>query len=503
MTASLDSRQIRMMRWLLSQDQPMSTSVMATDLGLSQRVVRYRLGGIERFLARRAMSLEKKRGVGIWIEGDPVDLLALRDEIAETSQSAPRVFARDERFDLFRAKLLTASPAAITLEQLHDDLKVSKTSARRDASRAEPWLEHQGLVLSRKQGVGLHIVGPELSVRRAIVKLILEVVPAEVLRGFMAFPGRDVRTVRLSAGMAEFLNDFPLHECWKLAGIHQALTANEGEVMLPVFLATTAARMKRGHSVTMEAGQLRSLLDHPVAATARLMADDVADLIGAPVTEEDVAAIAELLLGLISLEGTLEIPGPPSDLVTEMLQIAADRLHPVLEADAELRRGLSQHLERLVVRLRYSLPVHNPLLEEVSSRYPAVHEVAGDIAELVGTRIGANLPKDEVGFITMYLSGAMERTHLWPSTRAVVVCPSGVATAWILVSRIQAEFPQLELVDVVSARDIEHETLETDVVISTVPLQGRDQSSRPPTIVVNPLLLSDDVRNITNVIGRT
>jgi mannitol operon transcriptional antiterminator len=499
MTSTLDSRQIRMMRWLLGQDEPQSTSVMATDLGLSQRVVRYRLTGIERFLTKNGFELVKKRGVGIWIEGDARKLDDLRTEVQETSDAAPRVFARDERFDLLRAKLLTASPTAISLEQLHQDLQVSKTSARRDAKRAEPWLEHQGLVLARKPGVGLNIVGPELSIRRAIVKLILEVVPGELLRSFMASDDSDL--IRLSAGMAEFLKEFPLPECWELAEGHRTITSTEGEIMLPVFLATTAARMRRGQTVTMEPGQLRSLLDHPVADSARLIAADVGKLVDVPVTEEDVAAIAELVLGLVSLQEPLTSPTAPDELVTKMLHLAAGRLHPILEADAELRRGLSQHLERLVVRLAYSLPVHNPLLAEVSERYPDVHEVARDIGELVESEIGAPLPEDEIGFITMYLSGAMERTHLWPRRRAVVVCPSGVATAWILVSRIQAEFPQLDLIDVVSARNMDDDTLAADLVISTVPLEGRSESSNPPAIVVNPLLLTEDVRNISTILS--
>ncbi len=473
---------------------------MASDLGLSERVIRYRLPGVERVLKNHGLELAKKRGVGIWIDGDAAGLEVLRAEIRESSRSAPRVFARDERFDLLRAKLLTAAPDPVSLEHLHEELQVSKTSARRDARRAEPWLEHQGLVLSRKPGVGINVVGPELAVRRAIVKLILEVVPAELLRTFMATPGKDASRVRLSAGMTEFLEDFPLNECWELTKAHQTTTATEAEIMLPVFLATTAARMKGGHHVTMESGQLRSLMDHPIAGSATKIGSDLGTLIGVPVTDQDVAAIAEVVLGLVSLENEYAVTQAPDELVTRMLDVAADRLHPVLGADAELRRGLSQHLERLVVRIRYNLPVHNPLLIEVSERYPDVHAVARDLAELVSTEVGANLPEDEVGFITMYLSGAMERTHLWPRRRAIIVCPSGVATAWILVSRVQAEFPQLELVDVVSAREIGEDSVETDLVISTVPLDGRDERSQPPIIVVNPLLLPDDVRSISNLI---
>ena len=126
MSVSLDSRQMRMMRWLLKQEVPQSTAVMANDLGLTQRVIRYRLTGVEKFLKGRGLNLAKKRGVGIWIAGNDSAIEQLRTEIQQTSRAAPRVFARDERFDLLRASLLFASPEAVSLERLQDELQVSK-----------------------------------------------------------------------------------------------------------------------------------------------------------------------------------------------------------------------------------------------------------------------------------------------------------------------------------------------------------------------------------------
>ena len=94
----------------------------------------------------------------------------------------------------------------------------------------------------------------------------------------------------------------------------------------------------------------------------------------------------------------------------------------------------------------------------------------------------------------MYLSGALERGHLRPRKRAMVVCPSGMATAWVLVSRLQAEFPELAVVAVQSATSYENVNDNYDIVISTVPLTV-DGSE---VVVVSPLLSSSDVRTIRN-----
>jgi hypothetical protein len=75
-----------------------------------------------------------------------------------------------------------------------------------------------------------------------------------------------------------------------------------------------------------------------------------------------------------------------------------------------------------------------------------------------------------------------------------------MATAWILVSRLVAEFPQLEVIQVVSKSAFESASgAEPDLVISTIPLDDLPPSTT--SIVVSPLLRENDVRRIGRVIG--
>ena len=106
---------------------------------------------------------------------------------------------------------------------------------------------------------------------------------------------------------------------------------------------------------------------------------------------------------------------------------------------------------------------------EVRARYPDVHVVARELGAQIEENLGGTIAEDEIGFLTMYLSGAMERARLRPRRRVLVVCPSGMATAWVLVSRIQAEFPEFDLVEVLSEGGYEAlDHSDFDLVISTV-----------------------------------
>lgn len=501
MTHMLDSRVLRILRWLLDQDGFRSTASLGADLGLSQRVIRYRLDAVASFLESEGLTLVRQRGTGLGIEG-PDDLRrSLRDRLSE-EDSTLRVYARDERQHILVSALLSAAPEAVSLEELGESLEVSKASARRDLRRAEEWLELRGLLVVRRPGVGVAVVGSESKIRQATVQLLVEAVPEDVLYELCEVPAEASRLVRIKvpSGLRERLAELSLRRTSALMSeriFPGALVERQSELVMALYLAVTADRLASGHAITMEPGRHRSLADHPVSLTAAPLATAFSAEFGIELPDAEVAGITEYLLGLAALvdEADNYDASVHGELLDRLMLIASERLHPTLASDPELRRSLAQHLDRLGVRLRYGLPVHNPLLNEVKTRYPEIHAVAGELGTAVAEHFHSSVPEDEVGFVTMYLCGAMERSQLKPGRRAIVVCPSGMATAWILVSRIQAEFPQLELVQVMSARAFSAlDDADADLVITTVQVEHPSI----PVVVVNPLLTPDDVRKVSD-----
>lgn len=500
MSAPLDSRVVRIVRWLLDQDEARSTSELAAALVLSERAVRYRLSAVQNFLASHGGELIRQRGTGLSIvaEDDARDAI-IADLDARTS--APRVYAPDERVHLLLDTLLWAYPETISLDRLHDDLEVSKTSARRDLRRCEPWLERMGLPVLRKPGQGIALHGSEQRVRRALVQLFLEAVPADVLDELTTRSGEESQLlqVRVPTGLRERLQSLPILCCAEAirnSALHDRLSLGNSELLYALFVAISQCRISQDRPIVLGPGQFISLIDHPASEAIKSLADELTRQ-GCPTfSDDEVAGLTEYLLGFEALLSQTSATEEIDRLADDMLAIATERLHASLVDDDELRRSLTMHLTRLAVRIRYELPVHNPLVDEVAERYPDVQAVAVDLGQLVGERLGAEINDDEIGFITMYLSGALERGHLRPRKRAMVVCPSGMATAWVLVSRLQAEFPELSLADVQSATTYEDSSDSFDIVISTVPLDF----SGAPVVVVNPLLSSMDVRTIRSAL---
>ena len=496
MSAPLDSRVVRIVRWLLDQDDARSTSELAAALVLSERAVRYRLSAVQNFLSSHGGELLRQRGTGLSIIADDDARAAIVEDL-DARTSAPRVYAPDERVHLLLDTLLWNYPDTVSLDRLHDDLEVSKTSARRDLRRCEPWLERMGLPVLRKPGQGIALHGSEQRVRRALVQLFLEAIPADVLDELTtrSSEGSQLLQVRVPAGLRERMESLAIlesSETLRRSPLHDRLALGNSETLYGLYVAISEARISQKRAIELEPGQFLSLIDHPASEAVRALTVELSEQGFSEFADGEVAGLTEYLLGFEALLSQTSSTKEVERLAEDMLVIATERLHASLVDDDELRRSLTNHLTRLAVRIRYELPVHNPLVIEVAERYPDVQAVAEDLADLVSERIGSQISEDEVGFIAMYLSGALERGHLRPRKRAMVVCPSGMATAWVLVSRLQAEFPELALADVQSAASYEDTSDIFDIVISTVPLDF----SGAPVVVVSPLLSATDVRSI-------
>lgn len=502
MRAPLDSRVIRIVRWLLDQDRPRSTSDLAHDLGLSERVVRYRLDSAANYLRSLDADLSRQRGSGLLVDISDKKRAQILQDLADRS-TEPRVYAPEERERLLLDLLLWSYPNTVSLDRLNEDLEVSKTSARRDLRRCEPWLERMGLPVLRRAGRGIAIHGTEQKVRRALVQLFLEAVPGDVLAELMSteFDNANLIKIRIPAGLRDRFESLAVHECaqaLKATSLSESLQLGNSNVVFVLYMAITQARYSEGFEMDLEVGRFKSLRDHPASGSVRLITESLIAHGRPPLPETEVAGLTEYLLGLDAMIAVApDTPSDTNEVLSQILSLAAERLHPSLAVDPELRRSLAMHLARLEVRLSYGLPVHNPLLQEVQEHYSDVHAVSRELGAVLAEQMGAPVHEDELGFLTMYLLGAMERAHLRPRKKAMVVCPSGMATAWVLVSRLQAEYPELALAEVSAAATYDPgATQGFDLIISTVPLE----EGGAPVVVVSPLLSAADMKALSTYV---
>lgn len=495
----LDSRQSRIASALLESSDT-SIEQLASSVHVTPRVIRYNLQPVEAYLSQHGVHVRRQRGVGIRVEASDAERSAARQTLLLVH--GPAVLAVDDRQARVLLDLLEAAPQPVRSEELEASLGVSRPTVRRDVRAAERWLEQHRLHLRRLPGVGMAVRGSELEVRAALLALITERVPA-VAVAVRAANGNAGQTI-IPAGFGPLLDrlELPLVQGALAAELRELEDGDLSMLTAVVSIGIGIDRIRRGRPARLVRGRLRSLLDHPVSETARRITASLSEQLGTPLPSAEAAAITESLLGMAELANPTSAPEEHLvALVDRIVGSAAERLHPALAGDALLRTNLLEHVRRLQVRLRYGLPLSNPLHDEVQRRYPDVYGAAEEILRQQEPIGGFAIPDEEVGFVTMYLAGALERHRLQPKVRVTVVCPAGMATVWILVSRLMAAFPQAEIVQVVSKAAFEDamERPPADVMVSTVPLD--DVAGDVPVVVVSPLLSERDVRQLTRHLG--
>ena len=134
-------------------------------------------------------------------------------------------------------------------------------------------------------------------------------------------------------------------------------------------------------------------------------------------------------------------------------------------------------------------------MDEFTAKHPDLYNAAVIIGEKLCQRTGQEIPQEEIGYIGMCLYSAIKKVSSFPKTKILIICPMGAITSHLLAERLSTEFPNLEIIDVMSIRKfLANPTLEADAIISTeayLPVQ-----TYLPVFHVHPLLNVEDVQQI-------
>lgn len=514
--SELNTRGRNVLVQLLTHHGPVASAEVAAQLGLSPRQVRYALPAMEEWLEGRDAELLVTRGIGISIDASDSVRSDLREELGRLTSFA-LCLSQAERVDVLVFDLLT-SQQPLTAEQLASRLGVSRATVFKDLEDAEGVLSRHGLRLERRPKLGLWLAGTEAQWRETAVSFLLDSVGQMALLALTK--GSDARLRSRMNGTSWLLRRL----CRYFAGLRLSFSRSLINLMaeelglrftdiaygaLIMHAALSVARVQEDESVEFSSDWAPLLESETAARAKRLVRSRVREELDLNLPEAEASYVALQVLCAKCRRGVHDVadiaPGPVDDDVLEavdkVVATASTYLHPSLEVDSRLKRSLAVHLQTALKRMRLDLPIRNPMLAELQSQYPYLLKVARrSIAELKDEG-GSRVADEEIGYIAMHLGAAMERLRPIHAkkNRVLVVCGEGLATAWLLVCRLQSELPDLQVVDVLSAVEVAEQHAfpwDMDAMISTVNIE----IPGIPIVVVSPLLRAEDKRRIREVL---
>lgn len=468
---NITKRQSDIVEYLLEQPHEVTAGEIAEKINVSTRTVHRELGAVECWLAAHEVKLEKKSGIGIYVDADPNQLASLREQLLQTKSDD---YSAEERKIVVLCMLLdTQEP--IKLLALASDLKVTVTTVSHDLDELRGWIADRGLVLVRRRGYGVEITGREIDKRRAISELALEYLDESAL-----FSGREeLRPVtRVTEKLLEMMGRENLltvenalwqpHDQW----LKNMVESKYMELLIQI--CVSLARLRLGYVVDHRLSYSKTDSEENIMLRTAMVERICGELSAAldiefPESErcyfgllfrdaEDHSTRLLPLDDLVLLESVHEL----------IRRVEAETGTPLAE-DRVLREGLIAHMTPVFKRLREGRSIRNPLLQQIrkdyGSLFDSVKKAAADMTEM-------EVPDEEIGFLVMHFGASLERLRqLQREVRAIVVCTSGIGSSRLLATRLAKELPQIKIVDRASWYEVTRIPKEDyDLIISTVEL---------------------------------
>ena len=495
----LSIREVRLVKVLLLHPDGLTAGDIANQLSVSARTIHRDLQAASDFFDSYGLTLVRQSGRGMSLEGT----VEAREQVLEVLPDVRSSELTSEERQVTLLRMLLASDQPIKLRALASRLEVSVGTISRDLDEVEEWLSDSRLSLLRRRGYGVEVLGKEGDRRRAMSRVILQNLDEAA---FLSLPQESDESAGKAADhiadrLMGLIDEDRLREVEDLTGaaverLPYAI-ADSAFVRLCVHFALMVERLLQGEEIEMGEDILQRLRKTDEYGHAQSLAQAIKEDFRIDVPEGEVAFMTMHLRGTkLRQDDTLERYFESSDLevasrVKALIRYVEEQTGMALAGDSSLYTGLLAHIERAIHRLQENMGIYNPLLSEIKQDYPALFDLVAQAMDKVF--VEEKIPEEEVGFVAMHLGAALDHRQANYPQHVLIICPSGIGSSKMLVSKLEAAFPQIQQIHHASFFELERlDTGEFDLIVSTVSLSMPDETY----VQVQPFLSEDEVEKI-------
>jgi Transcriptional antiterminator len=492
---------------IICSKEPVTVDFIAQQLGVSNKTIRNDFLKIETFIKEKGLSLSKKPGVGISIEGPDDKKAALLGQPG-ISPAVVEPFSPEGRKN-YILKRLFMGEESITIRELTDELYVSRVTVHNDLDEVERWLNGFKLRLLRKTNYGIEIVGEEENWRNAAASLIAANKESNELKALLYgdYSGRiDYKTLMK---LKELVN-IDYRQLERIVTNAESMLkfkfSEEAFISLVIHIAISINRLNHNKDIHLPNEILNGLKVKDEYHIAEIISNDIEKTFKVKLPDSEIGYILLHILGAKMQQNKADdlknlklVNSEESDLSIlmskEIISIAEKLLSMDFMSDRQLLNGLILHLRPTINRLKYGLSLRNPILGQIKENYPEIFGAAWITSVVFEKHLGVKISEEEIGYIALHLGAAVERQK--KPLRALVVCTSGIGTSQLLAAKLERHFRQIEIKDIVSVISLKDSQLEdVDIIISTVPVEAEK-----PVLNVSPILTENDLKRLDNFIN--
>lgn len=373
----LTTRQIELLKYLEKREEYTTTKELAEQFSISSRTIRNDLDAIEYATKDLPIHLERTPRLGIRLEF--LEKVAL-DSILYTNDM--KEYSRDERSIVIAMILILTDKT--TIEQLAEQMEVSKNTLVEDLNSVEALFEYYGIILERKSYYGLTISGDEEKIRNMVFNIYLKITKQ--------------KTINLDEIIQEHAvikEEIPEEIIYKIEDNEKIKYSDDSVKELKNMILVTLNRAFYGFHIGGSTGCIRGKekQDNFEIIEEILNREEI------QVTEGDILYMIMLLnaskkIKGISLEDTIEdrkIMMATQSLIQEFCRITKIDM----KMGQDISTQIMMHLKVAIYRLKNHIEIENPLMEDIKYSSLFVYEITKKILKEYEAMFGVEFPEAE------------------------------------------------------------------------------------------------------------
>lgn len=492
----LTLRQSEFLSLLIQEADYTPLQYYAELLEVSTKTLQKDMLEIEKYLETFNIKLNRKRGVGIYVNRDAFEDLTLMNILQNQENSERPISITNRRRNLL-IKLLNETHEHTSIQQLSDLYFVSKSSIVNDLKSIESWLNAHNLVIERTID-GTKIIGSEKDIRKAIANSLndfpLMIVPIKKNKIHSRLESITYQNLveMFSSEAVAYFEDL-------ISKVEILLSFNIAEPYYLNFLThllISIERIRDGNILQERTDHLNS--EHN--KTVEYMSDEIEKEFSIKLSDQERTYIHQYLLGSsmnqkMHNQNQIEISDACLDLVNNVSQITGYDF----TKDNLLYESLEMHFRPLWNRLKYDIRIQNPLLESIECQYgPLLLACELSINTLQSHFDGYDINMNELAYICIYFQASIERDER--GLNVLVVCHSGFGTSQLLMGKLMKAFPSWTIIKATSIGNLKKiNNSEFDFIVSTVEINNAPK----PYVLISALLSELEIERINTFVKKT
>lgn len=423
-------RQRQIIELLQSHKTGLSGNDLSNFLGVSSRTIRTDIKALEGELRAYGAAIHANTRNGYSLEiTDEAAFAAFTGEASKGGMESA-----ENRVDaIIRAFFISLlQNTSLTQQQLADSLFVSLSTLKSDLKEARERLAEYGLTIGTYKTEGMRLEGDEGQIRNFISQYnFLQTSDSGQVAYFQRlFPDIDIPQlldviICVSDSYQLHLTDMAIHN-------------------LVVHTAIAIGRAQQGNTMMYTLRQTKNLEKTREFEVATSMFEEIFRKTGIDVASGEIYYLAQHLMASKKyIDGGEGADQKMQALVMKIIQVIDEHVNIDFSQDQVLVEWLSVHLQTAIPRMKFQMNIRNDVLEVVKSEYPLAFQIAVIASSVIEQEEKVSVNENEIGYIAIHFGAALNRIDIKNDMvirRALIVCASGMGTALLIKTRLEAYF---------------------------------------------------------------